>query len=58
MGIQSSASDLIATWFGNNGLAHTSQQRTNHHHAASQGGTLLYELVALQIVKVKLICLE
>ena len=47
MGVEASAPDLITTRFRDDGLAHTGQQRTNHHHTASEFCTLLDELVAL-----------
>ena len=58
VGVQSATSDLVAAGFGDGGLAHASQQRTDHHDRATQLRTLLHKLVALQIVQIQVIGLE
>ena len=58
MGVEASAPDLVTARFRDDGLAHTGQQRTNHHHTASEFCTLLDELVALEIIEVKRVGLE
>ena len=58
VGVQASATNLVATGFGDNCLAHTCQQRTNHHDGATQLCTFVHKLVALQEVQVQLISLE
>ena len=58
MRIQTAATNLITTRFGDNGFTHTGQKRTNHHHAATQCSTLLHKLVALQVIQVQLVGFE
>ena len=58
MRIQTAATNLITTWLGDDSLAHASQQRTDHHHAATQCSTLLHKLVALQVIQVQLVGFE
>ena len=55
MRVQTSASNLVTTRFGNNGLTHTCQQWTDHHHRAAQLRTFLHELVACQEFHVQFI---
>ena len=58
VGVESTTSDLITSGFGNDSPPHTSKQRTDHHHTATQFGTLHHKLVALQVGEVQTVCLE
>ena len=51
--VETSTSYLVTTGFGNDRPAIASQQRTDHQYATAKGGTFAYELIALQIVEVK-----
>ena len=58
VGVKTTTAYLVATGFGNDSLAHTSQQRTNHHDGTAQLGALLDEFVAFEECHVKGIGLE
>ena len=58
MGVQTSATNLVATRLGDDGLAEASEQRTDEQHRAAQRGTLAYKRVALQIVQVQVLGAE
>ena len=58
MSVQSAASYLVATRFGDDCLAHAGQQRTDHQDRSTQGGAAADESVALQVVEVQLVGLE
>ena len=58
MRIQTAATNLITTRFGDDGLTHTGQKRTNHQHAATQGCAFLHKLIALQVVEIQLVCFK
>ena len=58
VGVQAPAPYLVAARLGHNGLAHAGQQRSYHHHRATQLGTLLHKLVTLKIVHVQTVGLE
>ena len=58
VGVQSATTNLVATRLGNDSLAHTRQQRTNHQHRTAQLGTLSDELVALQECHIQAVGLE
>ena len=51
--VETSTSYLVTTGFGNDRPTIASQQRTDHQYATAKGGTFAYELIALQIVEVK-----
>ena len=58
VGVKTTTAYLVATGFGNDSLAHASQQRTNHHDGAAQLGAFLNEFVALEECHIKGIGLE
>ena len=58
VGIQTTATDLVATRLCDDSLAEATQQRTNHQHTASQGGTFLDEFVTLQVFQIQFIGLK
>ena len=58
VGIKSATPDFVATGLGDNGSSHASQQRTDHQDGATQVGTFLHELVALQVFQVECVGLE
>ena len=56
--VKTTAPYLVTTGFGDDGLAHAGQQRTNHQDAAAQRGTFPNELITLQIGEVEVGGLE
>ena len=58
VGVQSATPDLVTPGFGNDSPPHTGEQRTDHHHTATQFGTFLHKLIALQVGEIQTVCLE
>ena len=58
VGVQSATPDLVTPGFGNDRPPHTGEQRTDHHHTATQFGTFLHKLIALQVGEIQTVCLE
>ena len=56
--VETTATNLVATRLGNRSLSATAQERTDHEHAATKGGTFLHKLYAVQIVEIEFIALE
>ena len=56
--VETTATNLVATWLGNRSLSTTAQERTNHEHAATKRGAFLHKLYAVQIVEIEFIALE
>ena len=52
--VKTTTTNLVATWFCDYCTMETRQKRTNHQHTASKRSTLLYELIALQVVEMKI----
>ncbi|OPZ95434.1 MAG: hypothetical protein BWY72_02111 [Bacteroidetes bacterium ADurb.Bin416] len=58
MSIQASTAYLVSTRLGNNGMAKTSQQGTDHHDRTSKGRALFQVVGGIQPVQVKVVSLE
>ena len=58
MGVEASTPYLVATGFGDDSLASSCQQWTNHQHTTTEFCAFLYELVALQVVEVQGVSLK
>ena len=58
MRVETTATNLVATRLGNRSLSATTQERTDHEHAATKGGAFLHKLYAVQIVEIEFIALE
>ena len=58
VGIKTSASYLVAARFCHSGVSESSQEWSHEQHAASESGTLLHILVAVEIFEVDVIGLE
>ena len=56
--VKTATAYLVTTGFGYHCFTHPGKQWTDHKYTAAQLCTLMHKLIALQIFKVELICLE
>ena len=55
MSVESAASYLVSTRFGDDSLAESRQQRTNHKYTASEFRTFLNKVRTLEIVEIEVV---